>query len=164
MKSLFIVFSVVTLFFSSCKEQGVQKLKEDKKTFAAFGNRISNEKALQSEVLLEKYRNLKVGDTIETKVKATIIEICQNKGCWLTLDLGSNEKAFVKFKDYGFFVPMNAQKRTAILEGKAFVEETPVSELQHYAEDEGKTAAEIAKITSPKTEFKFIAHGVLIAK
>jgi hypothetical protein len=163
MKSLFIVFSVVTLFFS-CKQQVVNKQEELKTTYAAFGDRISSEKALQPEVLLEKFRNLKVGDTIETKVKATIIEICQNKGCWLTLDLGSNEKAFVKFKEYGFFVPMNAQKRTAILEGKAFVEETSVSELKHYAEDEGKTEAEIAKITSPKTEFKFIANGVLIAK
>ena len=82
----------------------------------------------------------------------------------MTLDLGSEKTAFVKFKDYGFFVPMNAQKRNTIIEGKAFVEETSVTELKHYAEDEGKSQKEIAAITEPKTEYKFLAHGVLISK
>ena len=82
----------------------------------------------------------------------------------MTLDLGNNETAFVKFKDYGFFVPMNAQKRNTIIEGKAFVEETSVAELKHYAEDEGKSEKEIAEITAPKIEYKFLAHGVLISK
>ena len=103
-------------------------------------------------------------NTIEVKVASKINEICQNKGCWMTLDLGNEETAFVKFKDYGFFVPMNAQKRETIIEGKAFVEETSVAELKHYAEDEGKTPEEIAKIIAPKTEYKFLAHGVLISK
>ena len=114
--------------------------------------------------IIEKYKTLKPGDTIEVKVASKINEICQNKGCWMTLDLGNDETAFVKFKDYGFFVPMNAQKRETIIEGKAFVEETSVAELKHYAEDEGKTSEEIAKIIAPKTEYKFLAHGVLISK
>ena len=40
----------------------------------------------------------------------------------LTLDLGKEQQAFVKFKDYGFFVPMNAQNREVVVEGKAFIE------------------------------------------
>jgi len=44
------------------------------------------------------------------------------------------------------------------------VEETSVAELKHYAEDEGKSKKEIAEITAPKIEYKFLAHGVLISK
>jgi hypothetical protein len=51
-----------------------------------------------------------------------------------------------------------------IVEGKAFIEETPIAELKHYAEDEGKSKAAIDSIVAPKKEFKFLAHGVLIAK
>jgi hypothetical protein len=49
-----------------------------------------------------------------------------------------------------------------IVEGKAFVKETSVKELQHYAEDAGKTKEEIAKIIAPKKEFAFVANGVLL--
>ena len=47
---------------------------------------------------------------------------------------------------------------------KAFIEETPVAELKHYAEDEGKSKEAIDSIKTPKKELKFLAHGVLIAK
>lgn len=161
MKKLLILLSVFILAISCNKKETKIAAKP---VFAAFGAKITEESALTKEVVLEKYKTLKPGDTIEVKVASKINEICQNKGCWMTLDLGNEETAFVKFKDYGFFVPMNAQKRETIIEGKAFVEETSVAELKHYAEDEGKTSEEIAKIIAPKTEYKFLAHGVLISK
>ena len=161
MKKLLILLSVFILAISCNKKETKIAVKP---VFASFGDKITEESALTKEVVLEKYKTLKPGDTIEVKVASKINEICQNKGCWMTLDLGNDETAFVKFKDYGFFVPMNAQKRETIIEGKAFVEETSVAELKHYAEDEGKTPEEIAKIIAPKTEYKFLAHGVLISK
>ncbi|WP_396198962.1 DUF4920 domain-containing protein [Flavobacterium sp.] len=161
MKKLLILLSVFILAISCNKKETKIAAKP---VFASFGDKITEESALTKEVVLEKYKTLKLGDTIELKVASKINEICQNKGCWMTLDLGNDETAFVKFKDYGFFVPMNAQKRETIIEGKAFVEETSVAELKHYAEDEGKTPEEIAKIKAPKTEYKFLAHGVLISK
>lgn len=133
-------------------------------SYAKFGDSISDEQALSTSEMMEKFTSLKEGDTLSVKFKSTINEICQNKGCWMTLDLTDETEAFVKFKDYGFFVPMNAQKRDVIVEGKAFIEETPIAELKHYAEDEGKSKAAIDSIVAPKKEFKFLAHGVLIAK
>jgi hypothetical protein len=133
-------------------------------SYAKFGDSISDEQALSASEMMEKFTSLKEGDTLSVKFKSTINEICQNKGCWMTLDLTDETEAFVKFKDYGFFVPMNAQKRDVIVEGKAFIEETPIAELKHYAEDEGKSKAAIDSIVAPKKEFKFLAHGVLIAK
>jgi hypothetical protein len=133
-------------------------------SYAKFGDSITTEQALTSAEMMEKYASLKAGDTLSVKFKSTIHEICQNKGCWMTMELTDGAEAFVKFKDYGFFVPMNAQKRAVIVEGKAFIEETPIAELKHYAEDEGKSKAAIDSIVAPKKEFKFLAHGVLIAK
>lgn len=161
MKKLLFILSVFILAISCNKKE--TKI-EPNPTYASFGEKITEESAVSKEVLLKKYKTLKKGDTLVIKVTSKINEICQNKGCWMTLDLGNNETAFVKFKEYGFFVPMNAQKRNTIIEGKAFVEETSVAELKHYAEDEGKSEKEIAEITAPKTEYKFLAHGVLISK
>ncbi len=161
------IVAIVTISAAlvSCNKKDETAVKSDPKmTYASFGDKITQQNAITKDEMLTKYKSLKAGDTLDIKLATKINEICQNKGCWMTLDLGNDENAFVKFKDYGFFVPMNAQKREAIVEGKAFVEETSVAELKHYAEDEGKSANEIAKITEPKTEYKFLAHGVLIAK
>ncbi len=143
---------------------GEKKSEASNQVFGVFGDSIQSENALTASEMYTKYKSLQKGDTLSVKFKTTINEICQNKGCWMTLDLGNNEQAFVKFKDYGFFVPMNAQKREVVVEGKAFIEETPVAELKHYAEDEGKSKAAIDSIVAPKIEYKFLAHGVLIAK
>lgn len=160
-----VIIAALTVALVSCnkKEETVVK-SESKIAYASFGDKITQENAITKEEMLAKYKTLKSGDTLKVKLATKINEICQNKGCWMTLDLGKDENAFVKFKDYGFFVPMNAQKRESIVEGKAFVEETSVAELKHYAEDEGKSTEDIAKITEPKTEYKFLAHGVLISK
>jgi hypothetical protein len=41
--------------------------------------------------------------------------------------------------------------------------DTPaVEDLRHYAEDEGKSKEEIAKITEPLVELAFEAEGVII--
>ena len=164
MKSKFIALLGLVIL-ASCKQnkEAVQE-KDVKKEFAVFGDSISNEKALTAAQMLAKYQTLKTGDTLAVKFTTKINEICQNKGCWMTLDLGQDQQAFVKFKDYGFFVPMNAQNREVVVEGKAFIEETPVAELKHYAEDEGKSKEAIDSIKTPKKELKFLAHGVLIAK
>ena len=47
----------------------------------------------------------------------------------------SYDDVFVKFKDYGFFMPLDCDGRTAIMNGKGYKEITSVADLQHYAED-----------------------------
>jgi len=39
-----------------------------------------------------------------------------------------------------------------------------VEELKHYAKDEGKSQAAIDSIVAPKTNYSFMADGVLIKK
>jgi hypothetical protein len=65
---------------------------------------------------------------------------------------------------FGYFVPADLIGKTVVVEGKAKVKELSVKQLQHNAEDEGKTKEEIAKITQPKTDISIVADGVLVVK
>jgi len=67
---------------------------------------------------------------------------------------------FVKFVDYGFFMPLESEGYRVLVKGKAYKEVTSVAELQHYAEDEGQSPEEIAKITEPAEELKILSSGV----
>lgn len=160
---------VLSVAMFACKTN-----KEDKKTDAkevatsnynSFGDEISDKDYLTSADAYAKYQTLKAGDTINLKFASSIEEVCSKKGCWMKLPAGeTNETIMVRFKDYGFFMPLDSNGKEVIVEGKAFVKEVSVDELKHYAEDAGKSAEEIAKITSPKMELAFEANGVLMKK
>ena len=75
-----------------------------------------------------------------------------------------DKNIMVRFKDYGFFVPLDASGKEVIVKGKAYVNKVSVADLKHYAEDAGKSEEEIAEITEPKIEYAFEANGVLIKK
>jgi len=94
-------------------------------------------------------------------VEGTIVEVCQQKGCWMRVSDDDHE-LFVRFRDYGFFVPRDAAGRRVVMHGVAAAEIVPVDELRHYAEDAGKSPAEIAAITEPQMRITFDADSVLI--
>lgn len=98
------------------------------------------------------------------KVKAQVLAVCPKKGCWIRLQVNDSTTAFVKMKDYGFFVPTDIKGKTVVLEGLAYNHVTSVAELQHYAEDAKKTQAEIDAITQPKREIRFTANGILVVE
>lgn len=130
--------------------------------YAAFGSKITADKALTKEQMTKKYASLKKGDTIDVKFKSKIMSVCKKKGCWMKMDLAENKESFIRFKDYGFFVPLNADNSEAVVSGKAFLDVISVDELKHYAKDGGKSQEEIDKITQPKITYAFQADGVLI--
>ncbi|WP_081663348.1 DUF4920 domain-containing protein [Flavobacterium subsaxonicum] len=142
----------------------VKAAKEVKVDYASFGDKILADNALSKEAMLKKYNSLKAGDTVNIKFKTKIKDVCKKKGCWMALQLPGEKESFVKFKDYAFFVPLNATGQDAVVSGKAFVSEVSVAQLRHYAKDGGKTEAEISKITEPEITYGFLADGVLISK
>jgi len=79
-----------------------------------------------------------------------------------------NSEITAKFDSFGAMISnegaLDSKDREVIVNGKAYVTETSVADLKHYAEDAGKTKEEIAKITMPKLEFAFEADGVLMKK
>jgi hypothetical protein len=101
------------------------------------------------------------GGEEQVVVEGTIIDVCPKKGCWMRVQDGDDE-LFVRFKDYAFFVPMNAAGHRVIMHGSAEAKVASVEELRHYAEDAGKSAQEIAAITEPETRVTFYADSVFI--
>lgn len=106
-------------------------------------------------------KNLK-NNRFEGKINGKVVEVCQEKGCWMKVDKQNGETLMVKFKDYGFFMPKDIVGKEVVLEGEATVKEVSVKQQKHYAEDAGKSKEEIAKIKTPKKELQFVAKGVLV--
>lgn len=105
---------------------------------------------------------LKTQDTVLVKVRATVVDVCSAKGCWLTFKVDGDAQGFVKMYDYGFFVPMDLIGKTVVLDGKSFIKTTSVEDQKHYAEDAKKSQAEIDAITQAKKEIRFIAKGIIV--
>lgn len=161
-----ILFTALGLAFIACKnetqttENKVEDLKKEI-AYASFGTEINDADALTSERMMEHYKTMKVGDTIKAKMMGKIEEVCSAKGCWMSLDMNGDNEVMVKFKDYGFFMPLNAEGEV-VINGKAYVSETSIDELRHYAEDAGKSKEEIAAITETQRTYSFEADGVLL--
>ena len=159
-----LALGVIASLFVNCEQKKEVAPEVAKVEYAKFGDSISVDGALSTDEMMKKFADLKEGDTLEVKFKSEINEVCQKKGCWMTLDLADDKEAFVKFKDYGFFVPKNAQDKEVVVNGKAFVSVESVDVLKHYAKDAGKSQAAIDSIVEPKVTYSFMANGVLIAK
>lgn len=154
----------VLLALVSCKKNEEEKVDAKPVSYAEFGNKITADKAISSKELLERYKTMKETDTLQVKVTSKILDVCQKKGCWMNLDLGNDESAFVKFKDYRFFMPFNAAGSEVVVDGKAFIELTSIEDLKEYAKDAGKSQAAIDSIVTPEKKYSFMADGVLIKK
>ena len=127
-----------------------------------FGEGVNAEEAIDFAQMISE---LEAQDSAHIVTSATVVEVCQKKGCWMTLtsdEIDGQEPIMVKFKDYGFFMPKDLAGKKVMVEGQAKRQITPVDELRHYAEDAGKSEEEIAEITEDKEEIVFIAEGVKI--
>ena len=159
MKRFNILAIILMICFTAGNTFGQDKTSSE--NYLVFGADFNQtEKAEKSSAL---YKNIQSRDTVTTQLVGKINEVCQSKGCWMKVNL-SGDEVFVKFKDYGFFVPLDAAGKQVVMNGKAFVEELSVDEQKHYAMDKGASKEEIEKITSPKKTLRFEADGVLIEK
>ncbi|MAU16670.1 MAG: DUF4920 domain-containing protein [Muricauda sp.] len=137
----------------SCKQETIQG--------DYFGQEFEvSGKAAKTSAPFEK---ISATDSLQIQMIGEIKEVCQNKGCWMKVKLESDDEVFVRFKDYGFFVPKDAAGKKVVMNGAAFLEEMSVEDQKHYAEDEGASEDELAQITAPKQTLRFEADGVLIA-
>lgn len=165
MKRIVLLGLAIALFSCNKKQEDVKnEAVAEKINYAVFGDSITDAEALTSAEMMAKFKKMKEDDTLNVKFKSKINGVCQKKGCWMTMDLGEEKEAFVKFKDYAFFVPMNAENQDAVISGKAFVSVETVADQKHYAKDAGKSQAAIDSITEPKITYSFMADGVLIRK
>lgn len=123
-----------------------------------FGEKTTAKGAINVDELAKK-----VNSETETavKIKGTVTDVCTMEGCWLKMQT-ANGKMMVKIKDHAFLVPVDMNGKEIVVDGTASMKVTSVKELQHYAEDAGKTKEEIAAITEPKKEIIVNAKGILV--
>ncbi|NEV93922.1 DUF4920 domain-containing protein [Psychroflexus sp. YR1-1] len=129
------------------------------KTDVQFGEEFESAEVKSDSEMLAIYEGLSPGDSIQVQFQSEVQGVCAKKGCWMTLELPEEKNAHITFKGYGFFVPKDSKGHRMVVDGVAFIEQTDVETLRHYAEDAGKTPQEISKITEPQLNFRFIANG-----
>ncbi|XXF79524.1 DUF4920 domain-containing protein [Myxococcaceae bacterium GXIMD 01537] len=96
------------------------------------------------------------GKTIQ--VVGQVRKACEKKGCWM--ELASDAKGAgvrVTFKDYGFFVPLDAAGSQAKVEGVVKVAELSENRAKHY---EGEGAIVPRGADGKAREVQLVATGV----
>ncbi|UWY29857.1 DUF4920 domain-containing protein [Flavobacterium sp. TR2] len=117
-------------------------------------------KAISVEKLESELNSAKKMETVA--VKGEVVNVCEKRGCWITLKTEEGTSFFVKMKNYAFFVPTALKGKNVVLEGDAEKKVTSVEELKHYAKDAKKTKAEIDAIKMPKEEIRFVASAIKV--
>ena len=95
MKRILFLLALSFVAFSCKNEKSEEKplaeVEEIAINYQTFGDKISDEDVLTKTEMIEKYKSLKSGDTINLKFAATVKEVCQKKGCWMKVDMGEDE-------------------------------------------------------------------------
>lgn len=154
LKNFLLCFAAATFIVACAQNTPTTTTKQ-------FGAAVTAENAVPYDEMLAK---MGTADSMNIKVTGLVKEVCQKKGCWMTLvsDKPGSPEMRVTFKDYAFFMPKDIAGKHVVIEGVAFVETISVEMLRHYAEDANKSPEEIAAITEPQKEISFEAAGVLI--
>jgi FlaG/FlaF family flagellin (archaellin) len=130
----------------------------DANTGMTFGQKTSADGAIAANELVAKLQSTK---SVDVKVTGKVVEVCKAEGCWLRMET-ANGPMMIKMKDHAFLVPLAMNGKTIVVDGIATLKETSVEMLKHYAEDGGKTKAEIDAIKEPKKEITMQAKGILV--
>lgn len=140
-KFLLSFFTLLTIF--SCTQE----------VFVGYGEDINSDVKFYDTI----------GDNLDiSNVSGEILDVCPKKGCWMNVKVNT-DTVFVKFKDYGFFVPKTGiQGKKVLMTGEIFKDTISVERLKHYAEDAKKSRTEIDLITEPEYKINMIAKGVAI--
>jgi hypothetical protein len=91
----------------------------------------------------------------EVLATGTIGEVCQSKGCWMTVKDGDKDMR-VEFKDYGFFVPWDSEGKVVRMQGVVVERTMTEEEREHYA------AESKSKKKLPEKSLVFVASAVQI--
>lgn len=165
MKKIFLllVLSVSTLSFAQSEKTGPPAGNAEVGDF--YGGKVSAEVLKNAVSARQLERQLQKTNKIDNVVvKGKVTEVCDKKGCWMTVQTNSKNRFFVKMKDYAFFLPLSLRGKEVVLKGDAELKMATVEELKHYAEDAKKSDEAIAMITKPAQEINFIASSVTVVE
>ena len=147
MKKLLLVLSLVAV--SAFADEVVKR-----------GAAISGEtKTVSLATVLEKPADYA---TTPVVVEGIVKNACTQKGCWMVLAPAADKDGMrITFKDYGFFIPLDAKGMQVKAEGVATVKVLPKKEVDHL-ESEGAKFKRNADGSA--NEVSFVATGVELRK
>ena len=153
-----MLFSLFVLGAFTVNAQEASDIKPAAKG-VVYGTEISaNGEAISPNELQAKMAN----GVFEGKVTGKVKEVCKAMGCWIRLEKADGTTLMVKSKDHEFTMPQDLVGRTVAIEGTATIKEVTEEKRKHFAEDAGKSKAEIKKIKGSEKEVQFIASGVKV--
>lgn len=95
-------------------------------------------------------------------VDGVISQACTRKGCWMELVPEAGKPGVrVTFKDYGFFIPLDAKGMAARAEGVTTIKTLSKKEADHLAEEGAKLTR---NEDGTAREVSFVASGVELRK
>ena len=126
--------------------------------FKDYGSKFTMENPQPMSTVIAKFdaaksKNILVGGKID--------RVCSKKGCWMAMKVNDKEVR-ITFKDYGFFVPTKLAGNKVWAQGELIQKVISVKEARHFAEDDGASKEDIAKITKPEKKFRFVASAVRV--
>lgn len=152
-----IILAAATLFcFAGFNSQAQTT---PSKTYGAQFEQTSTYSPGRLDVLLKDKKEIK-----NIGMAGVISEVCQAEGCWFKMNTNENtsENLMVKTKDHSFLLPKDLAGKRVLAQGTVTKKTMSVKEQQHYLEDSGASAEEIAAITEPKETYVMIAEGVQV--
>lgn len=154
-----ILFLLITAaLMSGCDHSHEQKAAQPEARF--FGEKFDTTGFIKQSDLAALVAN---GDTVPVKFSAQIVETCTRAGCWMTVKQEGGVPMYIYMADHAFGVPLKGcTDLKAIVNGFAYPDTISVELLKHFAEDAGKSQAEIDAITEPLVGIAATAFGVMI--
>ncbi len=169
-KLLFFVFLTAAFSFSAfAQDKMAEKKPTDADKVAEFNSKgkilrgaaIGKSKKVSLEKVLEKPADY-AGTMV--RVEGVIVRSCKMEGCWMELAPKADAKSVrVKFKDHGFFIPLQSAGFKAKAEGVFSIKTLSKEEVKHLVEDDGAKFDNI-NADGTVTEIAFEASGVELTK
>ena len=174
-RPLFVAL-VLALFFrcSPAKVEDQRKLQEKQEgvlqaeapkapSTKLYGEALPDDLAiLDLEAILQRPQEY-IGKT--GLISGYVRQACSKKGCWMEISASSDPKAKscrVKFKDYGFFVPLNAAGSTVLLAATTAVKVVSKEYVNHYEAEGGSFTDRNPDGTA--NEIQLLATGVELTR
>jgi len=134
-------------------------------TLAVAGDVVKRGTALRDVPMTPLSSILETPKAFEGKPIVTegrIARSCKAKGCWMELSAEKDgESMRVTFRDYGFFVPLDAAGADARVDGQVAVKKLSKAEADHLEDDGGKV---VRSKDGSAIEISFVADGVELSK
>ncbi len=135
-----------------------QKQKENQETsdvsLSYYGEQIESTAAIEASSISH---HMQATDSMEMKIEGMITDVCKQKGCWMKVDMGGGQSLMVRFKDYGFFVPIESAGKMTIIDGMLKKEV-----VENEKGDDADAACHEDDKLQNNERYSFVARGVAI--